>query len=189
MSDFEIRPLQHLELGDLRRLVVGYTSDAKYVVTHFEGDQAAEINMILSPLAQPYVKHYEEDEYLNAHYAEIVPNGNSFGAWVEGKLVGLAICEIVDWNNTLKVWEFHIEEAFHHQGIGRALMEKVIAHAQAEDVRVISCETQNTNVPAIRFYRAMGFHIGAIDLSLYENDDVQHGEVAIFMKYPLDEKS
>jgi hypothetical protein len=31
----------------------------------------------------------------------------------------------------------------------------------------------------------MGFEIGAVDLSLYENDDVTNGEVAVFMKYAL----
>jgi ribosomal protein S18 acetylase RimI-like enzyme len=43
-------------------------------------------------------------------------------------------------------------------------------------------ETQNTNLPAIRFYRAVGFEIEAVDLSYYTNHDTLDGEVAIFMK-------
>lgn len=49
----------------------------------------------------------------------------------------------------------------------------------------INLETQNTNVNAIRFYRRSGFEIEGIDLSYYTNDDVEGGEVAIFMKRKL----
>jgi ribosomal protein S18 acetylase RimI-like enzyme len=52
---------------------------------------------------------------------------------------------------------------------------------------VIVCETQNTNVPAIRFYRALGFTVDGIDVSLYTNDDLARGEVALFLKKRLSE--
>jgi ribosomal protein S18 acetylase RimI-like enzyme len=42
-------------------------------------------------------------------------------------------------------------------------------------------ETQATNVPAIRFYMALGFAVVGLDLSLYGNDDAARGEVALFM--------
>ena len=48
--------------------------------------------------------------------------------------------------------------------------------------RVMVCETQNTNVPAIRFYRNIGFEVGAVDLSYYTNNDLTEFEVAVFMK-------
>ena len=48
------------------------------------------------------------------------------------------------------------------------------------------CETQTTNVPAIDFYRSVGFEVGGIDLSYYSNDDVQAGEVALFLKRKLE---
>jgi ribosomal protein S18 acetylase RimI-like enzyme len=71
-------------------------------------------------------------------------------------------------------------------GIGRQLMQVVLANARRVGCRVVVCETQNTNVPAIDFYRKVGFEIDAIDLSYYSNHDVHDGEVAIFMKYKLD---
>jgi ribosomal protein S18 acetylase RimI-like enzyme len=49
-------------------------------------------------------------------------------------------------------------------------------------MRVLVCETQSTNVPAIRFYRALGFVLEGLDLSLYSNHDYPDGEIAIFMK-------
>jgi ribosomal protein S18 acetylase RimI-like enzyme len=47
------------------------------------------------------------------------------------------------------------------------------------------CETQNTNAPAIAFYRRVGFELDGIDLSYYSNEDVTQGEVALFMKLRL----
>ena len=56
--------------------------------------------------------------------------------------------------------------------------ETIPADQLRTGMRVIVCETQNTNVPAIRFYQRMGFTLDGIDLSFYETID----EVAFFMK-------
>ena len=63
-------------------------------------------------------------------------------------------------------------------------MERVAEIAKAEGLRILVCETQNTNVPAIDFYRRVGFEVDSVDLSYYTNSDVE-GEVAIFMKRKL----
>ena len=65
-------------------------------------------------------------------------------------------------------------------------MDRVALHASKEGFRVLVCETQTTNVPAIDFYRSVGFEVGGIDLSYYGNDDVQAGEVALFLKRKLE---
>jgi ribosomal protein S18 acetylase RimI-like enzyme len=44
---------------------------------------------------------------------------------------------------------------------------------------MILCETQTTNVPAIDFYRRVGFKLEGIDLSYYSNEDWPDGEVAV----------
>ena len=60
-------------------------------------------------------------------------------------------------------------------------MEAVADEAKEANLRVIVCETQNTNVPAIEFYRKVGFEIEGIDLSYYDMTE----EVAVFMKREL----
>ncbi|HEV7127979.1 MAG TPA: GNAT family N-acetyltransferase, partial [Ktedonobacterales bacterium] len=67
------------------------------------------------------------------------------------------------------------------------LMETMVAHARTHGLRCLVCETQTTNMPAIQFYRAQGFAIDGLDLSLYTNHDREHGEVAIFMRRQLAE--
>ena len=90
------------------------------------------------------------------------------------------------WNRTLWIWEFHIHPAFHGQGIGRRLMDAMADTGRSAGMRTLRVETQNTNVPAIRFYRSLGFHIEGIDVSFYSNDDLTSGEVALFLKRRLD---
>ena len=61
-------------------------------------------------------------------------------------------------------------------------MEALALFTKQADCRVMVCETQNTNVPAICFYRKLGFEVGAVDLSFNTNQDTTDFEVAIFMK-------
>jgi ribosomal protein S18 acetylase RimI-like enzyme len=61
-------------------------------------------------------------------------------------------------------------------------METLADHARSQHLRLLACETQSTIVPAIRFYRALGFVLDGLDLSLYTNQDYPDGEIAIFMK-------
>jgi ribosomal protein S18 acetylase RimI-like enzyme len=94
----------------------------------------------------------------------------------------LALTEARWWNRSLWLWEFYVAATHRRRGIGRQLMDALAEKARQAGFRVITLETQNTNVPAITFYRSAGFEIEAIDLSLYTNHDVTDGEIAIFMK-------
>jgi ribosomal protein S18 acetylase RimI-like enzyme len=64
-------------------------------------------------------------------------------------------------------------------------MNAMLEQAREKEFRVVVCETQNTNVPAIRFYRKLGFEIDGIDLTYYPEEEIKVGEVAIFMKHHL----
>lgn len=182
----EIKKLTTLDGEALNRVIQGYVSHEKYVVTHIEDDKHAAISLELVTLLTPYHKTYEEtDEFMLGMYSESVAQGNSFAAFDGDEMIGVALCEHREWNNTLWVWEFHISESHRGQRIGQRLMETVAQHGLAAGMRVIVCETQNTNVPAIRFYRRMGFRMEAVDLSYYANTDYPDGEIAVFMKRQL----
>jgi ribosomal protein S18 acetylase RimI-like enzyme len=97
-------------------------------------------------------------------------------------MVGIALGEVKRWNSSLWVWELHVVKAYRGQGIGGKLVEATVQAAKQLNLRVVVCETQNTNVPAIDFYSAVGFELDGIDLSYYSNHDLETGEVALFMK-------
>jgi len=81
--------------------------------------------------------------------------------------------------------EFGVSPDLRKRGIGKALLETVLARAKQEGLRGILCETQSTNVPAIRLYQKLGFTIQGLDLSLYSNQDLERGEIAIFLRKPI----
>ena len=99
----------------------------------------------------------------------------------------MALGERRDWNRTLWLHEFHVAPAYQRRGIGRRLMDELAERAAAAGLRAITLETQNTNVPAIRFYRAAGFAIEGVDVGYYTNDDQgPDGTVAVFMRRRLE---
>ena len=184
----EIQKLKRSDLteSELLRLTAGYTSNECYRIQREESDDSTTISLKLVQLDEPYVKRFEpDDDEEYDRYCRYVDLGMSLGVYEDGKLQGLALTETVAWNKTLWIWEFHIAPHLHGQGLGRQMMEHVADLAKDAGLRVMVCETQNTNVPAIRFYRKVGFVLDGIDLSYYSNDAVPMGEVAIFMKRHL----
>jgi ribosomal protein S18 acetylase RimI-like enzyme len=182
----DIRPLAHLDIPRFREIGDGYTSPAHYVITKSETPDQTIITLDLVPYDEPFVKVWEDDEEAERHYLTLPLLGFSFGAYDGDLLVGLALAEPHHWNRSLLVWEFLVHQRYRGHGTGSRMMERVIERGREAGFRVIVCETQNTNVPAIRFYRRMGFQIDSVDLSLYSNHDIARDDVAIFMKLHLD---
>lgn len=184
----DIRTLQTFDPTDLTRIMPGYTSTEKYQVRRRQTGDDSQITFVLSriSLTQPYVKSwdYDDDETVDM-YTRYVSEGTSLGAYDGDLLVGIAITETRHWNRTLWIWEFGVVETHRRQDIGYRMMDELAVGATAQGLRVMAAETQNTNVPAIRFYRKAGFEFDALDLSLYSNADVTEGEVAIIMKRRL----
>jgi ribosomal protein S18 acetylase RimI-like enzyme len=182
----EIRPLTRLNPAALQTVISGYASPARFAVSRIESSEETAITLRLVPLEQPYIRRYEPLDALTLRrYRRVLAGGFSLGAFESGRLVGVALAEPHHWNRTLWVWEFHVAAGHRGQGIGRRLMETLAEKGRAAGLRAIVCETQNTNVPAIRFYRALGFSLQGVDLSYYTNEDVEAGEVAVFMKRRL----
>ena len=186
LNPVEIRPLLDWKAADLRRIGGGYVSTACYTARKTESPEQILISLELTPLETPYIKRWEDsDEEELEHYQQYAAQGYSLAAYDGEQMIGLALCEARHWNRTLWVWEFHVAETHRGRGIGRQLMEAVVEKARESGFRIVGLETQNTNVPAITFYHKVGFEIDGIDLSFYTNDDMIHGEVAIFMKRKL----
>jgi ribosomal protein S18 acetylase RimI-like enzyme len=183
----EIRPLPDVDEPLLRRLITGYSATEVHRVARYETPNGVRFELGLAQLEQPFVKHYPLDADAIEQYRGLARAGHAFGALVNGECAGIAICDPQPWNRSLIVLEFHIAPDVRRSGIGRQLMSAVEQHARTLGMRSIVCETQNTNVPAIRFYRALGFTIDGIDVSLYTNDDLAHGEVALLLKRRVDD--
>ena len=185
-DDIEIRPFLPAHLSQLPTVITGYVATEKYVVTKAESEAETAVLLKLVPLPAPKTFVYDHlDKAELARLGSVVAEGMSVGAFVGEQLIGVTLASAEAWNCSLRVWEFHVAELWRGQGIGRRLLAKVSETAVAQNLRVIVCETQSSNVPAIRAYRRLGFELDAIDLSFYSNEDVQKDSVAVFMKRKL----
>lgn len=186
----ELHTLTAHDAPDVLGLIRGYTARAIYAVTQRTTVTAVTFDLHWQDRDEPYVKRFDPpDAETQAYYKGLLDLGLSLGARADDQWVGMAVVEAVQWNRTLWVHEFHVAPGYHGQGIGRRMMVELIKRGRAAGLRMVTCETQNTNTPAIQFYRQLGFTIEGIDLSLYQGvadvDEQTFNEVALFMKHRL----
>jgi len=74
-----------------------------------------------------------------------------------------------------------ISEKYRRQNIGRLLIKSVNREARDLQCRIVELETQNTNYPAIQFYRKAGFLITGINTKLYNHSS----ETALYMSFEV----
>ncbi len=104
----------------------------------------------------------------------------------DGKIVAYFEFDTIEWNSTLVMTQLLVDEGVRGKGIGRFVFDFIKDYARKEDYRIITLETQNTNVPAIDFYLKMGFCFCGTNLFFYSNDDIGENEVMIEMAYLVD---
>lgn len=182
----EIRPLEKLDADDIARVITDHSTQECYRVSYSDSDEQTTFSLQLVPISQPRVGRYHHfDAAELERYAGLLNNGYAFGAYEGDTLQGFIIAEARAWNDSIWVWEYHVAGDQRGKGIGRRLMDHVAAKARSAGLRMIFCETQNTNVSAIKAYRALGFRLEGIDISYYTNSDYPEGEMAVFMKLRL----
>lgn len=187
MSEIAIVPLSVAHISQLPSIILGYTTYEKYRIERRETPEETVFCLQLTKLSEPVDISYSHlGEAELARYAGLASNGCCFAAVQDAHLAGIAIAEPQAWNHTLTVWEFHVAPDFQRRGVGRLLMARLVDTAVSLNLRALACETQSTNMPAIRFYRQMGFTLDGIDVSYYTNEDYEpKQDVAVFMKYKI----
>jgi ribosomal protein S18 acetylase RimI-like enzyme len=157
----------------------GYKTDKIFVVSAIEISNTFEFN--IREKNQSYTKIWEinsaDIDYLN----KIIEQNHSFGAFHKGKIVGWIICDFRVWNNSLFIENILISEEFRGQNIGRLLIKAVNREARELQCRMVELETQNTNYPAIQFYKKAGFAITGINTKLYKDST----ETAVLMSFDV----
>lgn len=65
------------------------------------------------------------------------------------------------------LWDIRVGPPFQGRGVGRALFEAAEAWARTRGCIELKVETQNINVPACRFYRALGCQLRIVRTNAY----------------------
>ncbi|WP_419494120.1 GNAT family N-acetyltransferase [Chryseobacterium bernardetii] len=178
----EIKKIQQLtsDLSSLNWGNNGYSTDIIYSVSSIEFAGAFEFTLKEKKLS--YSKVWETGSDDIDELNTIIEKGNSFGAFVDDKLQGWIICDHRTWNNSFYIENILVNEKYRRHGLGIMLIKNAVKEARKLNCRVIELETQNTNYPAIQFYRRMGFNITGVNTRLYDNSE----EIALFMTLDIE---
>lgn len=65
------------------------------------------------------------------------------------------------------LWDIRVSPASRGKGVGTALLTAAESWARSRQARVLKVETQNTNVPACRFYARHGFKLRTVNRDAY----------------------
>ena len=146
--------------------------------------------LIERALPEPFEKgnEYDFDSREQANIRRRFRQGDGLHLVVEwnGRVAGLLDVTPQEWNHTAWVWNLMLDEAIRGQGIGRELFNRAVTWARRLGYRALIFETQTNNVPACKFYARMNCRLDGIRTTLYSNDDIARGEVAIFWVYVID---
>lgn len=91
-----------------------------------------------------------------------LPIGGAVVAW---RTPGLHLLEGRD--DLAVLWDIRVATERRRRGVGRALVDHAASWARQRQCRSLKIETQNTNVPACRFYAACGCRLGGIRPGAY----------------------
>jgi GNAT superfamily N-acetyltransferase len=127
---------------------------------------------------EPYVKDYDNDpdgRVVNWPRRFDVANWGFFAARDGKEAVGAAAVAIrtpgvhmLEGRDDLAVlWDVRIQPARRRQGIGMTLFRHAADWARGKGCCRVKVETQNTNVPACRFYARQGCVLGGINRFAY----------------------
>ena len=96
-------------------------------------------------------------------------------AYIAGRRVGGAVIvppgsgiDMLEGRAALALlWDIRVAPEVRNHGVGTALLAAGGSWAQARGARVLKVETQNTNLPACRFYAHCGFVLRAVRRGAY----------------------
>ena len=120
----------------------------------------------LPPAEPPSVEHVRSDPGIAPYLAAWGRAGDAgVVAEVDGEPVGAAWLRLFDANHpgygfvdaqTPEI-SIGVETAWRGRGVGRALLEALMASARAEGHRALSLSVDARNAPALALYRSVGF--------------------------------
>lgn len=158
-----------------------YTSDSGYRVRWNDSESGTIFTMEPMIFQRPFEKQERPDDREIVWYDDITHQHCSFAALEGDDPVAVIIAERQTWNNTLYIRSIQVNRHVRRLGIGTALIEAVSELGLQGGFRALVVETQSTNGSAIDFYRKLGFRLVGVNTQYFSNDDLQKGEVALFM--------
>ena len=118
----------------------------------------------------------------NYDFEETDRKGIIFGAYEDGKCIGVAVYEDY-WLKHMYLSDLKVSTAARGKGVGRALIRAGLEAAKERGYRGLYTIAQDNNLNACLFYLAVGFEIGGFDNRVYDGTSQQgKGDVLFYLK-------
>jgi len=139
---------------------------------------ARAISLVERTLDAPVTKRYSIGEVF-------APWASWSAGWVcdDDGVRGFATVEHEPWHQRVNLWFLYISPSHRGRGVGRALLERVEAHARSVGASHVWLETSSVNVPGVRFYERCGYALCGADRTYY--GAYMPGETAIYLAKPI----
>ncbi len=98
---------------------------------------------------------------------------------LEGRIVGYILFWLLP--GEIDIHNVAVHPEFRRRGLGRRLLEQVIAEARGRASSRITLEVRKSNLPAQKLYESMGFAYNGVRKNYYSDD----GEDALLMALNL----
>lgn len=100
--------------------------------------------------------------------------------------VGLLVARDDAEYGTLRLQDLRVDFERRHEGLGAALVYRLIAEARSREVRAVAAETRTDNFPAARFLTRCGFELAGLDARRLSNHDLVKESATLFWYAALD---
>lgn len=103
-----------------------------------------------------------------------------------GQLVGAALAQPDPARGTMKLLDVRIDYDFRRQGLGTALVFRIIQATRDAELRAVSAEALSNNYPANQFLLKTGFDLSGVDVRRHSNHDMVKESATLFWYAALD---
>ncbi len=187
--DWVIRPMTEADIPHLAEIRPGFVSATVLDVQRIGEGIEAGWRLVERALDHPFDKGagYDFDRTEQRNILNRLRRGDGLHLVAEqsGRLIGVLDVVPEEWNSTAWVWNLMLDHDARGRGLGREFFERAASWARRQGYRALIFETQSNNVPACKFYAAMGCTLEGIRTAYYTNEDLERREVALFWAYRL----
>lgn len=117
----------------------------------------------------------------NYDFEKIAAKGIVFGAYEDGKCLGVAIYQD-HWLKYMYLYDLKVNAAARGKGVGKLLIEAGMKAAKEWGYRGLYTQAQDNNLNACMFYLRAGFEIGGFDNRVYGGTSQANKADIIFYK-------
>ena len=155
-------------------------TDATFEVTSRIVPQAGPggLSYSIEPVGENYTKSYLDNDIDYAVYMDS-PDRAAYVAYLGDRTAGHIVLHR-NWNRFGWVEDIRVVAGYRGRGVGTKLIEAAVAWAKGGGMPGLMLETQDNNVPAVKFYESCGFKLGGFDSYLYKGVNPNSNETALF---------